>query len=96
MKSIAAISFLIATCTIASAQKPDSIGEKDPCYQLIIPPAGGAAVVSIAPVNSILLNRCTGATWILHRQGQASKDSWSYRWSPISINTGEATFGGKP
>jgi len=42
------------------------------------------------PYGSILLNRCTGATWLLAKS--STGDTFSFRWSPRGIEANEAVL----
>ena len=64
------------------------------CWQIISP-----AVQGIDPLAMVMLNRCTGKTWLLAkvtvREGRsdASSPMYVYRWRPITIdNEGEAAM----
>jgi hypothetical protein len=96
MRGIVAIGFLIATCTIAAAQKSDFEGKPglpSPCFEVLMAPRGGTNVLSTDPASSILLNRCTGDTWMLVRttvSKSGKPEEYTYRWYPISVGTSEA------
>ena len=66
--------FFFATTHVASAQN------KEPCY-MVVPTSGNA-------LGSILVDRCTGKTWILVRTDVGK--GTAVRWWPISTETGEA------
>lgn len=86
----------MAGCVAAAAQKSDFEGKPAPCFEVTMAPrAGGGAGFSTDPAFSILLNRCTGDTWMLVRtgikQGKGAEE-FTYRWYPVAIGSGEATL----
>jgi hypothetical protein len=76
----------VAISAAASAQEPSITppgGSGVPCFEVAMLSQPGA------PVGSILLNKCTGATWQLTREGDTQK-AFTYRWHPIRVETTEA------
>ena len=61
----------------------------EPCYTIVPPPQG------LGPDGSVMLDRCTGKTWLLIRiaipndQGELTGD-FTYRWAPILYGDREA------
>jgi hypothetical protein len=61
------------------------------CYEVIQP--------NISPFAPILLDRCTGFTWVLIRhpltdaRGRATSQ-FIYRWAPLGLDSTEAVLGG--
>jgi hypothetical protein len=90
---VVAIVFLIFTCPIAAAQKSDFEGKPGQCFEVLMAPRGGTNVLSTDPASSILLNRCTGDTWMLVRttvSKTGKPEEYAYRWYPISVGSSEA------
>lgn len=88
-----AAALLAATiCGAGLAEEPT----KD-CFSITTPPAvaGGQTALTTygyaTLVGSILINRCTGQTWLLARAA-AGKGAVAYRWYPILSGTDEAQF----
>ena len=88
----------LAVCLIASAARgqvpPPPAGTPVECYDLKF------ANFASPPAAPFLLNRCTGATWILIRvnlvdaHGAQTQSAW--RWAPIHAESAEATFDNLP
>jgi hypothetical protein len=69
-------------CT-ALAQSPEGAQPSGACYQVLAGRAGSR------PAGTILLNRCSGQTWMLIQARQSVADGIdggqvAYRWSPIA------------
>jgi hypothetical protein len=67
--------------------------ESRKCFELTMAPRGGATVLSTDPANSILLNKCTGDTWMLVRttvSKTGKPEEYASRWYPISVGSSEA------
>jgi hypothetical protein len=47
-----------------------------------LPPRGGQSSV-ITPQDSILLNRCSGETWVLVKAPTGKQGNWAYRWFSV-------------
>jgi hypothetical protein len=62
------------------------------CYDVVMPPRGGQSSI-ITPVDSILLNRCTGETWLLVKTPTAKQGGFSYRWFSVRTVPDEAVVG---
>jgi hypothetical protein len=72
------------------------------CWSIVSPQA------SVAPYGLILLDKCTGKTWLLSKivnrqklpenpQEKAKPDTFTYRWRPIpKDDTGEPVFNTNP
>ncbi len=79
-----------AIVTAHAAAAPVSAPLAPPsCYEISQPQKGDM------PFGPILLNRCTGLTWVLVKASMTDvhgKDTGNfvYRWSPLLLNTGEA------
>ena len=74
--------------------KPDAT---QPCYELVPMPT------KEQPYGPLLLNRCTGATWLLVRSGLPdvagkATNSFVFRWAPLGASSGESvlSFGPGP
>jgi hypothetical protein len=66
----------------ARAQQPTASAQKD-CFTVIMAnPNGGG-------LGSILLDKCTGNSWVLARAALANGMT-ANRWYPISVEKGEA------
>jgi hypothetical protein len=89
----------VAAVPTQAAPSPSSspfAGLPDPpppaeCFEYIEP--------KMLPVAPMLLNRCTGYTWMLvrHPVGNAQDPATGpivYRWAPILADKGEAVLGG--
>jgi len=99
---------LLATAALAAASPSLRAQEAAPqspatqCWSIITPQA------SVAPYGLILLDKCTGKTWLLSKivkreklpanpNEKAKQDTFTYRWRPIpKDDTGEATFDATP
>jgi hypothetical protein len=62
------------------------------CFDVVMPPRGGQSSV-ITPQDSILLNRCTGETWVLVKTSTGKQGNWTYRWFSIRSIPDEVVFG---
>lgn len=63
--------------------------ERGPCWEIIAP------TQNISPFASMLLDRCTGKSWLMVREriSGSKPASFSYRWAPLSSSeSGEAVF----
>ena len=111
-----AVGILLATCTIAAAQKSDlevvphkssaaeaykdltgrSPPQDDPttrqCFEVTMAPRTGGAGFSTDPSNSILLNRCTGETWLMVETSAGKTGQFVFRWYPITTGSSEAVL----
>jgi hypothetical protein len=95
MKIIAVIGLLFATTSNAAAQKSDIEGKPGQCFEVLMAPRGGTNVLSTDPASSILLNKCTGDTWMLVRttvSKPGKPEEFAYRWYPISAGSSEAVI----
>jgi hypothetical protein len=59
------------------------------CFDIARPQTPTAA-------GAILLNRCTGETWILTRSRTRSGKAFAYRWRPIARGTAELAANSRP
>lgn len=89
--TLVAVASLSGVTAMARAQTPSPPVEGPPgCYDLKF------ANFASPPGAPFLINRCTGATWILIRvnlvdaHGAQTQSAW--RWSPLMTEPGEATF----
>ena len=62
----------------------DNQGASTACFDVVFR-AGQAP--GPAPDGAILINRCSGATWMLIRASLDNKGSFTYRWSPLTVDT---------
>lgn len=63
--------------------------ERGSCWEIVIP------AQNISPFATMLLDRCTGKTWLMVREriSGSKPSSFSYRWAPLSMSdSGEAAF----
>jgi len=96
LRWLLALLVVAASCDLAQAAE-----EQKECYSITSPPAvaGGQGNLSVygfgAISGSILLNRCTGQSWILVRTA-LEKGAASYRWYPIATGPGEAQLPSQP
>lgn len=81
---LAALSITIVGRT-ASAQAP--LAADSPCFEIV-------ASHGDRPAGAILLNRCTGQTWILTRAYGKHSVAVAFRWTPIA--TGGAAPANSP
>jgi hypothetical protein len=77
---------VVATLWLAFLATAHSQEIKGECFQVVSPVAG------TSPASFLLLNKCSGATWMLVRvlesEGKPGKaDYFTYKWLPLS--TGE-------
>jgi hypothetical protein len=93
--AVVAVSFFAINCGTLHAQE---LGAKD-CFSIMVPPPVGnqspPGVAIYGMIGSILINKCTGQTWILVKSTVA-KDSSAFRWFPVSVTNGEALWPGIP
>jgi hypothetical protein len=69
--------------------------ESRKCFDVLMAPRGGGTTLSTDAASSILLNRCTGDTWLLVKTsvGKPGKsDDYVYRWYPISTGSSEVVL----
>jgi hypothetical protein len=71
----------IVSGSFAFAQAPEATPPHGACFDVVRSPTDEAA-------GAILLNRCTGQTWLLVRTRRKHSDLVAYRWALIA--TGEA------
>jgi hypothetical protein len=62
------------------------------CYDIVMPPRGGQSSV-ITTQDSILLNRCSGETWVLVKAPTGKQGNWAYRWLSVRSIPDEVVFG---
>jgi hypothetical protein len=67
----------------ASAQSPQAEQPAGVCFEII------AAQAGTEPGSAMLLNRCSGQTWLLLKIYQAATRRFVYRWSPLGSATSE-------
>ena len=100
MRAIIAVGYLlIASCAIAVAQekKPSFLDESDAaqarrCFDVVIPHPGGAFTGGTFSTHSILVNRCTGDTWMLDLIQIDKNGNRGWRWFPIPTASSEIVF----
>jgi hypothetical protein len=69
-----------ASFTASPAQdKADSDRKDGNCFGVVMPATGN--------LGSILVDRCSGKTWMLARS--TPKEGYTLRWYPISVETNE-------
>jgi hypothetical protein len=77
-------SVLACTVDVCAQQSNAEPSQKD-CFAVIVTNASGGSL------GSILLDRCTGNSWVLAR-AQLSNGMTASRWYPISVEKGEAVM----
>jgi hypothetical protein len=84
-----------STASQDQGNSPDNAASQDAtsagCFTVVMPVAGGA------PHTPLLLDQCTGASWILVRDPVASLQpsggpQFRYRWFPLAIASAEAVM----
>jgi hypothetical protein len=71
-----ALGLIVGSAGEALAQAPAS---QATCFDVLMPPSDSQ------PAGAILLNRCSGQTWILVRTYQPhARGIPAYRWSPVA------------
>jgi hypothetical protein len=93
--AVITVSFFVINGGTLNAQE---LGGKD-CFSITVPHpvstqfAPGTAIFGM--IGSILINRCTGQTWMLVKS-TVTKGSSAYRWFPVSTANGEALWPDNP
>ena len=87
-----ASAMLLFTGSQVSAQQPRTQSENQACWEMSTP------MKELVPFVVILLNKCTGNSWILTRitnsaPSWTASGSFSYRWVPLDGSGGEAIPG---
>jgi hypothetical protein len=82
--SVAIVAIGIAASSGTSAQTPDSTLPGSICFDVIRPLSGEAA-------GAILVNRCTGRTWILVSSRNRHAGEIAYRWASIGTDDAETS-----
>lgn len=87
--TVASMLAISGNAALAQAPAPETA-----CFQMMATPAGAG------PASTILLDRCTGQTWILARRFQAAAKGRSgnaaFRWEPLSKDNAEPPPSRKP
>ena len=88
-------SIAVAVLWLAFLASAHGLEIKGECFQVISPVAG------TSPASFLLLNKCSGATWMLVRAvgsegkpGQA--DYFTYKWLPLSTGDREPQMARTP
>jgi hypothetical protein len=74
---------VLACSTDARAQQSDAAAPHKDCFAVIVTNASSGSL------GSILLDKCTGNSWVLARAPLGSGIT-ANRWYPISVEKGEA------
>ena len=81
------------TLTGMTPEEYDAAQSYKRCFDVVMPPRGGQSSIASAG-ESILLNRCTGDTWVLVRSSVGKTgNNFVYRWYPIKTGSDEAVIG---
>lgn len=81
--SMIAVGAILLMKSIATAQES---APRIQCFEVI------NSASNAVPFASILLDKCSGHTWMLVRQ-RTGDNQTAYRWVPISVsNSGESTW----
>jgi hypothetical protein len=85
------VKLVSAAIVLGLASFAPALGQaaKEDCFQIVSPVPGNAQA------NLIMLNRCSGASWMLVRSPTESKTSpldFTYRWMPLSVGHREPEF----
>jgi hypothetical protein len=86
---LAALLFAIIAGPRAFADNAAGAPPSDACFDIARPPTSTAA-------GTILLNRCTGETWILLRNRTRNGEAFIYRWRPIARGAAEVAANSHP
>jgi hypothetical protein len=85
-----AATLLVAGCGPLVETKAEA---EPQCFFVVAPTA------NTLPPIPILLNKCTGETWIVIRQliknadpAKGEKEEWAWRWAPLQKNFDEGQF----
>jgi hypothetical protein len=71
----------------------DAAQSSKQCFDIVMPPRGGQSIIANAG-DSILLNRCTGDTWLLVKTSAGKTgNNFVYRWYPLKTGSDEAVLG---
>ena len=89
------VKLVFAAIVLGLASFSPALGQaaKEDCFQIVSPIPGNAQT------NLIMLNRCSGASWMLVRGPTESKTSpldFTYRWMPLSVGHREPEFTRQP
>ncbi len=79
---LAAATIGTVPATLALAEDTAATNSSGACFDIVRPLTAAAA-------GAILLNRCTGQTWILVRSRTKNSKAFAYRWRPIAHSTTE-------
>ena len=66
-------------------QKSPDAASASACFEIVAPPPDRF------PAGNLLLNKCTGTTWMLVRE-QLKGNRGAWQWSPLRTNQDEPTF----
>jgi hypothetical protein len=75
---LALVTLLWATAA-AAEDRPTTDRKDGDCFGVVMPATGNA--------GSIMIDRCTGKTWVLARS--TLKEGYALRWHPISVESNE-------
>jgi hypothetical protein len=70
---------ILSAAACAAEDKPTSDVKAGDCFGVVMPKTGNA--------GSILIDRCTGKTWVLARI--TLREGYTLRWHPISVESNE-------
>ena len=76
--ALALAAVALITCTGPTSAQPSDSG---PCFEVIAPRPNSQ------PRSPVLLDRCSGRTWLLVRNADGI-----YRWRPIATDNAEVAF----
>jgi len=93
MKSLACVGALLALATPAALAEQRDAQQKDAqkeCFTIAMSNAVGGG-----NLGSILLDKCTGNSWVLART-RLGDGRETTRWFPLAVETAEIVIGGGP
>jgi hypothetical protein len=81
---------MLCVCLGMLALSASASAQQQECFEVVMTNATGGG-----SLGSILINKCTGNTWVLTRT-QAPNGTTTNRWFPISVEKSEATTSNPP
>ena len=82
------VGLVLALSADVRAQQPNAGSSQRDCFTVTMTNASGGSL------GSILLDKCTGSSWVLART-TLSNGMTANRWYPISVEKGEAVTRGQ-
>jgi hypothetical protein len=84
-----AMVLVFSNCIDVLAQKLDSDARRDQCFEVVMAPRSGGTGLSTDPQGSILLDRCSGASWMLVKTPINKSGGFAYRWYQLMTDKNE-------